>query len=300
MPKIIVSLANAEDQENICSALRLKRHSVKALPPATPEENPKAVAQRMVDEKAQVAIVDYLVEDAFSVKMLQAATDHARIPRFIFVLPEDAPLSHVLMAVNEGASAILQRPVNLESLDNYIERAINGPSRFRYELDMENTRAEEIAEMEHEFKVMKMQMASTRKLISFLMSTPLSAQHRTALVVSDSNYQQDYLKKPLEDHGFMVHLATNPDEGTRVALAEKPRIVISDLEMEGKNGIEFCHDLKITQKFMPCFFVICTANSEKVDTVMAPGNGVDACVIKPSNESGNQELIATAAMGLLL
>lgn len=300
MPKIAVSLADARDQENVCAALRLKRYAVTTMPPPTPEDNPKAAAMRVVEAKAQVAIVDYVADDAASVKMLQASMDLARMPRFIFVLPEGTPTSHILMAVNEGAAAILERPINMEALENYVERAINGPSRLRYELDQENSRAEEYAEMEREVKTMRMQMASARKLISFLMATPPSAQHRTALVVSDSNYQRDYLKKLLEDHGFLVHLAMNPEEGTQVALAEHPRIVVSDLEMEGKNGIEFCHSLKIEHKFMPCFFVICTANSEKVDVVMAPGNGVDACVIKPSNESGNQELIAAAAMGLLL
>ena len=300
MPKILVSLANAEDRENICAALRLKRHNVSIRSPITPEDNPKTVASDMIRDKAQVAIMDYLAEDAASVKMLQAATDYARTPRFIFILPENVPISHILMAVNEGAAAIMERPVNIEALGNYVDRALSGPARFRHELDQENSRAEEYAAMERDLKTMRMQMASTRKLIAYLMSTALSSQHRVAMVVSDSAYQRDYLKKLLEEHGFLVHAAMNPEEGLQVALAENPRIIISDLEMEGKNGIEFCHDLKIVHKFMPCFFVICTANSEKVDVVMAPGNGVDACVIKPSSESDNQELIATAAMGLLL
>ncbi len=300
MPNILVSLANEEDRENVCAALRLKRRKVSLRPPFTPEDNPKAIASEMINAKAQVAIMDYLAEDAASVKMLQAATDYARTPRFIFILPENVPTSHILMAVNEGAAAIMERPVNVESLANYVERALSGPARFRHELDQENSRAEEYAEMERDLKTTRMQMASTRKLIAYLMSTPLSSQHRVAMVVSDSAYQRDYLKKLLEEHGYLVHPAMNPEEGMQVALAENPRIIISDLEMEGKNGIEFCHDLKIVHKFMPCFFVICTANSEKVDTVMAPGNGVDACVIKPSSESDNQELIATASMGLLL
>lgn len=300
MPKIVVSLANAEDQENVCSALRLKRYNVSTVPPLSPMDSPKTAAARILEEKPAVAVVDYLVDDAASVKLLQATMDLARVPRFIFILPEDVPTSHILMAVNEGASAILERPVNLEALENYVERAINGPSRFRYELAQENSRAEEYAEMERDVKTMKTQMASARKLIAYLLATAPSAQHRTALVVSDSNYQRDHLKKLLEDHGFKVSLAMHPEEGVQVALAEKPRIVISDLEMEGKNGVEFCHALKIEHKFMPCFFVICTANSEKIDSVMAPGNGVDACVPKPSSESDNRELIAAAAMGLLL
>ena len=300
MPKIIVSLADPEEQESVCAALRLKKYDVAAMDPVTPEDNPRSVSEKLLEQKAAVAVMDYLVDDAASVKILQAATDSARLPRFIFILPEGVPQAHILMAVNEGAAALLEHPVNTEALANYVGRAISGPSRLRYEADRESSTAQELADMEREAKTLKTQLVSNRKLIAFLLGTPIASQHRTAMIVSDSAYQRDHLKKLLEDHGFHVSLAQNPEEGLQVALDEKPRIVISDLEMEGKNGVEFCHDLKIVHKFMPCFFVICTANSEKVDAVMAPGNGVDGCVIKPSNESGNQDLIATAAMGLLL
>lgn len=300
MAKIIVGLADPGMRDEVCSGLRLKRYDVAVHVPEGEAETPKELAARLIAEQADVAILDYIVEDAESVKMLQASTDHADLPRFIFVLPEGAPVSHILMAVNEGASALIEQPVNIESLVNYVGRAISGPSRFRYERDKGETLAADFAVMERDAKILATQIASNRKLISFLMSTPLASQHRTAMLVSDSAYQRDSLKKLFEDHGFHVFLAHNPEEGTAVALEEKPRIVISDLEMEGKNGIEFCHDLKINHKFMPCFFVICTANREKIDKVMAPGNGVDGCVLKPSTESDNQELIATAAMGLLL
>ena len=300
MPKIVVCLSDPQEQEEVCSGLRLKKYDVSVLPPEDAKASPKELAAKLVAGGAKAAILDYNTEDAYSVKVLQAATDNASLPRFIFVLPDGVPVSHILMAVNEGAAAIVERPVNIEALGNYVERAISGPSRFRYEMDKESSMAAEYSDMEREAKSMKMQMSSSRKLISFLMSTPIASQHRSAMVVSDSTYQRDYLRKLLEDHGFHVFMAQNPEEGLRVALEEKPRVVISDLEMEGKNGVEFCHELKIVNKFMPCFFVICTANSEKIDMVMAPGNGVDGCVIKPSNESGNQELIATAAMGLLL
>ncbi len=300
MTKIIVSLADPEEQEAVAAALRLKRHDIVALPPMDAVEGPKSFLAQLLDAKASVAVIDYLLDDAASVKLLQASTDLARYPRFIFIVPGDLPSSHALMAVNEGASALVSRPVNTEALLNYVERALSGPARFRYEVDKESAAAQQLAAMDHEAKAMQMRLASDRKLVSFLLSTPISNQHRTAMIVSDSAYQRDNLKKLLEDHGFQVFLAQHPAEGLDVALQEHPRIVISDLEMEGKNGIEFCHDLKITHKFMPCFFVICTANIEKVDMIMAPGNGVDGCVPKPSDERAIQELIATAAMGLLL
>jgi twitching motility two-component system response regulator PilH len=300
MPKIIVSLADPEEQEAVTSALRMKRYDILALPPMTAADNPKAILTQIMDAKASVAVLDYIDDDAFSVKLLQSSTDYARFPRFIFGVPAGLPTPRILMAVNEGASALLERPVNTEALVNYVERAISGPARFRYEMDKDSAAAQELRAMEEEAKATQMRLASDRKLISYLMAVPAANQHRTAMVVSDSAYQRDNLKKLLEDHGFQVCLAQHPAEALDLALQERPRVVISDLEMEGKNGVEFCHDLKIEHKYMPCFFIICTANTEKVDSIMAPGNGVDGCVPKPSDERANHELIATAAMGLLL
>ena len=300
MAKIAVGLADADESNAICAALGLRRHNVTLLDPMRPEDDPGKAADAVIGSKVEVAVLDYIVEDAASVKLLQAVTDCARTPRLIFILPEETPAAHILMAVNEGAVAILQRPVNLEALANYVERALAGPARFRHEIGRDETTATEIADMARELKTMRASLIGVRKLISFLMSTPVADQHRSAMIVSDSAYQRDYLGKLLENHGFHVAQAANPEEGLTKALEEKPRVVISDLEMEGKNGVEFCRDLKIDHKFMPCYFVICTANSEKVDTVMVPGNGVDACVTKPVNESGNLELLSNAAMGLLL
>lgn len=300
MAKIIVGLSDPAVREEVCAGLRLKRYDVSAHTPGEESETPKQLAARLIEEKADVAVLDYIVEDAASVKMLQASTDHADLPRFIFVLPDGAPVSHILMAVNEGASALLERPINTEALVNYIERAISGPARFRYEMDKDSAAAQEIRRLEEEAKTTQMRLASYRKLVSYLLAVPPASQHRTAMIVSDSAYQRDNLKKLLEDHGFQVCLAQHPAEGLELAFQEHPRVIISDLEMEGKNGLEFCHALKIEHKYTPCFFIICTANTEKVDAIMAPGNGVDGCVPKPGDERSNHELIATAAMGLLL
>ena len=300
MPKILVCLADREEQEAVAGGLRLGKYNVTAAEPVLPEDNPQQAARRLVDEKAAVVVLDYLSDDAASVKLLQAATDMPGHTRFIFVLPESVPVSHILMAVNEGASALVEKPINIDVLVNYVGRAVNGPARFRNDPGREAAYGDEFMNPEREAQSLRAQAAGYRKLITYLMSTPASAQDRSVMIVSDSAYQREQLKKLFDDHGYRVALARDPEEGLRVALEEKPRVVVSDLEMEGKNGVEFCRELKIEHKFMPCFFVVCTANSEKVDAVMAPGNGVDACVLKPSSESGNQELIATASMGLLL
>ncbi len=300
MAKILVCVGDPAEQENIASALRLKGHTVMADEPVEADDDPKEVAKDMVASKSDVAVLDYIPDDAASVKMLQAVTDQSKAPRFIFILPADAAISHVLMAVNEGAAAVLQKPVNTDKLANYIERALSGPGRFRYDLALEAAATTELHRMERDTKNMRTQLSANRKLIYFLLSTPPSAQARSVMIVSDSSYQRDQLRKLMEEMDFNVITATKPEEGIEKALAEKPRVVISDLEMEGMNGIQFCHELKIKHKFVPCYFVICTANSERYDEVMAPGNGVDACVLKPSSQADSMELVSAAAMGLLL
>ena len=300
MAKVLVRLADPAEQEEVCAALRLKKFAVSAADPLTAEVSPREAAEAMVEAKVDAVVLDYLQDDAASVKLLQAVTDYSSNPRFVFILPKGVPQSHILMAFNEGAAAVLERPVNTEALANYVERAISGPARFRHEIGRDGARAEEVSEMERDAKAMKMQLAAYRKLVTYLMATPAASQHRNLLVVSDSAYQRDYLKKLFEEYGFHVSLAADPAAGVERTLEERPRIVISDLEMTGMNGVEFCRELKINHKLIPCHFVICTANSEKIESVMAPGNGVDACVLKPSSGSGNMELVASAAMGLLL
>jgi DNA-binding response OmpR family regulator len=299
MTEIVLALADEVERERIAADLRQRKYSVAVLPPIVPGENPNKAAKEIIGSGADVAVLDYVANDAASVKLLQEAAELEKAPHFIFILPDEMPVSHILMAVNEGATALLEKPVKLDALANYVARAIKGPSRLR-NLDGGGANLPSIESAENEIKLLRQRLSASCKLISYLLATPPSAQKRNALIVSDSTYQRDSLKKLFEDHGFQVELALGSDDGLTIALEKKPRVVVSDLEMETKNGIEFCRDLKIVHKLIPCHFVICTSNIEKYDKVMAPGNGVDACIQKPENERGNQILVSGAAMGLLL
>lgn len=300
MPKILLRVADEQLRSDIEAALAKTKFAVVVADPITAADSPKEITKQLLESKAAAVILDYIQDDAASVKLLQSTTDSARIPHFIFIMPKDIDLSHVLMAVNEGASAMIEQPVKMPALVNYVERAINGPGRLRINYKKNESSEDEVGELEKRIRILRQYNSALQKLVAYLLSTPLSEQKRKALIVSDSTYQRDILSKMLEEHLFSVLTATNAKDGLDVALAEKPLIVVSDLEMEGQNGIEFCRTLKIEHKFIPCHFIICTANSEKYDVVMAPGNGVDDCVIKPDNESGYKEFIARVALGLTL
>lgn len=303
MPKILVRLADGGLAAKVQSALAATKtkYTVAVGPALSPGAPASAVAREFLDAGLAAVIVDYIAEDAFGVKVMQAVNDSAPTPQFLFVLPDGADLGHALMAINEGAAAVLPRSVDPMAVVNYVERAINGPSRFRRHPENLGGDAEDGGgELERDFQSQRQYANACQKLISYLLATPPGEQNRKALIVSDSSYQRELLKDLLENHGFGVAAAPDAEAGLALALAERPLIVISDLEMDGMNGVEFCRALKIERKYIPCHFVICTANQKKRDEVMVPGNGVDACIAKPASENDNLEFLTRVAMGLLL
>ncbi|MDR1612834.1 MAG: response regulator [Planctomycetota bacterium] len=297
MRKILVRASNPDVESEIRDSLPADKYSVAVGGPPAAGASPAEEAKAIVADKCDVAILDYIADDAFSVKLMQAATDAAQAPHFIFVLPEDADLAHALMAVNEGAAAVVQPPLNKAAIANYVDRALRGPSRLRQEAPGEDANVEEL---EKQIRLLRQLNRSGQKLVSYLLATPESQQNRKALIVSDSPYQRDMLRRLLADHGFSVQTAENAERGLQTALDERPLVVVSDLEMDGMNGIEFCRALKIDNKLIPCHFVICTANQSKIEAVLAPGNGIDDCVVKPANENDNLEFLTRVALGLLL
>lgn len=303
MPKILVRIADEKLRDEIVSALSAagKKNVVVTEGPITQQDDPHETAKNLVNSRAAVVVLDYISDDAASVKLLQSTTDSAPTPHFIFIMPDELGISHILMAVNEGASAMIERPVKMPALVNYVERAITGPGRLRHESMHAAVSGEDsIAEFEKHIRILRQHNTACQKLIVYMLATPMEEQTRKVLLVSDSAYQRDILKKMLEAHFFSVLTANSAKDGLEAALSEKPLIVVSDLEMEGQNGIEFCHSLKSEHKFVPCHFIICTANSEKLETIMSPGNGVDDCTLKPANENDYKEFMTRVALGLLL
>jgi DNA-binding response OmpR family regulator len=304
MARILLSLADQDVLKNVETVLAETRHVCSRLESYSPDDRHEAVAGRIMAHEPQVVVMDYQPEDAASVKLMQAVTELAGPPEFIFIETEvQADREQVMMALNEGARAFLPRKFEPAALRNYVERAASGPSRLRLKVQEKAGGGDEL-EVVQRLEVLcgelRIRTNSFQKLISYLLTTPSGAQPRKVLVVSDSPYQLEMLKKILEDYNFQPLVASNPADGLNLALSEKPRLVISDLELDGQNGIEFCQALKFTHKLIPCYFIICTANQDKISLVMTQGNGVDDCLIKPSGQSDTEDFISRVALGLLL
>jgi DNA-binding response OmpR family regulator len=262
-------------------------------------QGPNAIADFIIKSSPEIVIMDYLSEDALSVKVLQEVSDKNDKISFIFVDSlGQADRENIMMAINEGAQAFIPREITKIVFQNYLNRVVSGPLRLR---GSESTSEKDYQNINECLNFTTSRLTGAHQLIAYLLSTPLSLQPRKALILSDSSYQRELLKKHLQDNNFVVLTSSKISEAVSLTLAEKPRILISDYELdEGQTGLDFCREIKFVQKFTPCYFVVCTASQDKISKVMTPGNGVDDCLLKPASISSLNEFLARVAQGLLL
>ena len=303
MPKssVLVRLAESSARASAAAALEA-RFAVTAEDPAVCPGTPLS----WIAARYQAVVLDYDSRDAASVKLLQAATEREGALRFLFVLPpgEELDKNQFLMAINEGAWAILASPLDDQALATYVDRAVNGPGRFRRDwadCDRKRRGDTDVAALEAAHRRLRADYVAAQRLVSKLLSTPSSQWRRQALLASDSEFQREQLGNLMSEHGWQVRSVSTVQEAIDTALSFKPRVVVSDLELPDSDGVNLCRELKLVHKFVPCYFVICTtAGPEKMAQVLEPGNGVDDCVAKPTALSGQLDFITRISLGLLI
>lgn len=67
---------------------------------------------------------------------------------------------------------------------------------------------------------------------------------RTALVAEDNPVFRRFLRDVLLAQGFTVYEAANGEEALRAALEHRPWLILTDVEMPGVDGIEFCRRVR--------------------------------------------------------
>ena len=298
MARILLISNDEQCREKTGLALDGSGHELFTAEEPSQGEYLAAAARIITDRKPAVVVAGFQAEDAASVKLMQSLDQDPDGPAFIFLLRNEAPsLSEILLALNEGAEAFLDDDFSPQALANYIDRAVKGPGRLGWRRQEgpggEDSGLEELG-------ALRIKSARFEKLISHLLSTPAASLARKTLVVSDSPFQREFLKKILEEHNFPASVASTYDDGLSLALEERPRIIVSDFELEGRTGLELCRAVKLEHKLIPCYFVICTASRGRVNQVMIPGNGVDDCLLKPSGPSDTIDFVSRVALGLLL
>jgi DNA-binding response OmpR family regulator len=72
----------------------------------------------------------------------------------------------------------------------------------------------------------------------------LPAPLRIALIVDAEDSFRDFLRSLLASQGFTVYEAGDGEEGLRVALEIRPWLILTDVNMPGMDGFEFCRRVR--------------------------------------------------------
>ncbi|RME57366.1 MAG: DNA-binding response regulator [Candidatus Dadabacteria bacterium] len=107
------------------------------------------------------------------------------------------------------------------------------------------------------------------------------------LVVDDDEGVRRSIQMNLELEGFKVETANDGEEAYRAVVKKKPDLIILDVMMPNKDGLQLCKELRESGNSTP--IILLTARSAEVDKVLGLELGADDYLAKPF---GMRELIA--------
>jgi DNA-binding response OmpR family regulator len=99
------------------------------------------------------------------------------------------------------------------------------------------------------------------------------------LLVEDNKRLSDSLKLTLEDDGYAVDTAFDGPDGEEMGMIDVYDIIILDLMLPGKNGVEVCRSLRNRRIRTPILML--TARDALEDRVLGLDSGADDYVLKP-------------------
>lgn len=174
----------------------------------------------------------------------------------------------VKSAINNGAEFIIKLPLNLNYFDNEID------ANF---INTDNINA-------YDTKIIENQIENLN----------INTKENTILLIDDNEEILNYLKDILAD-SYNIQMASNGDEGFKIASSIIPDLIISDVMMPGKDGLTLCKELKsqITTSHIP--IILLTARSSTVFEIQGLQTGADDYVTKPFNPT----IIKARIAGLL-
>jgi len=106
------------------------------------------------------------------------------------------------------------------------------------------------------------------------------------LVVDDEADILDLARMILEEDGYCVVEASDGEGALRKAEAENPDLILLDVVMPGKSGLEVCRALKAQAKTRHIPIVIFTVYGRYVDKKLSEKAGADGFFNKPFSPQG--------------
>ncbi|MFI5380788.1 MAG: response regulator transcription factor [Tepidisphaerales bacterium] len=102
---------------------------------------------------------------------------------------------------------------------------------------------------------------------------------RTILVIEDDQAIREGLVDALQYHGYAARSAGRGDEGLTLALSAEADLVLLDLILPGKLGLDVLQELRQSRPTLPV--IILTAKGEEADRIRGLKLGADDYMVKP-------------------
>ena len=113
----------------------------------------------------------------------------------------------------------------------------------------------------------------------------MDATSRKVLIADDEPDIIEILKYNLDREGYQVFTAKNGDEALDKARQTQPDLIILDMMMPRKNGMEVCELLRAQPAFRDTLIMFLTAVSDEATQIRGLGTGADDYVSKPVSPS---------------
>lgn len=101
------------------------------------------------------------------------------------------------------------------------------------------------------------------------------------LVVDDDDAIRDLLCDFLQDNQLTTHQAANHAQMWQALQQQVPDVIILDINMPQRNGIELCRELRASEQYRLLPIIMLTARTSSLDTIMGLETGADDYVAKP-------------------
>jgi two-component system cell cycle response regulator DivK len=117
------------------------------------------------------------------------------------------------------------------------------------------------------------------------------SQHKTVLIVEDSEDARYFMRLELEQLGYRIVEADNGEKAVEVAERERPDIILMDLSLPIMDGIAATEKIRTFDGFETVPVIAVTAHQETDFRVDAKAAGFNAYVTKPIDMPWLSELI---------
>ena len=116
---------------------------------------------------------------------------------------------------------------------------------------------------------------------------------KKVLIVEDDLKNQKLFRDILEKVGYKIILASDGEQGVQLAQAEKPDLILMDIQLPVKDGLTATREIKENQQISHIPVWALTAMAMKGDKELVRAAGCDDYISKPVQLSNLIEKLST-------